>query len=609
MPVIPSPDQVIPKVLIKEAVSSPKKGTPEAVAEAIAQKADSGKWRDGLTEAIRSPIDQGRISQKIEQIGIERDPATGAKKRSPQEETRYREAEGRAALAKKFFEEGYGNMNFGEQLELRAQIEEAVKFRPQLAQEMNAMGDKRTNPGLKKASFERILNDPRYIAQAREIINALLDPEKKLIDEAKVTEAEDRVSEQEIERDNKQLELNDVSRRLAAVDRQLAEFARPQGASPGLKATDIDRIKNNLSTIQAELVTYQTLTDNVQFRLAQLQQEREAVLRGYNGRPLTDIDAEINTERNNLKNAQQSFERRQADIQKLPELEQEQREAEQQKLTLEKERRDRQLEFSRLDFELQKRMRNLADIKAIRESEEQDLVDGFGSLFEDAADRYIGEQIEDAVGKFDEEIERLKKQTEDDQEKAMYDALRERWLGKERTRMKGFPGFRRKDKYRPIDRTQVAADFDLLMKGGPEAVARELLMSRTNPDTNNNYTDDETKAILVNKDYLAKVQPEIVRQLLGRRMLTGGISPEDIHVIVNAPWGEGMIDEALKKNEEFRQAVEKVMGAGSVSGPGYLERLGQEIRRKPWLLAILLGFVILPLKAIKTSAAKLDIGI
>jgi len=80
---------------------------------------------------------------------------------------------------------------------------------------------------------------------------------------------------------------------------------------------------------------------------------------------------------------------------------------------------------------------------------------------------------------------------------------------------------------------------------------------------------------------------------LARKMLVGGISQEDIHVIVNSQWGRGMIEKAKESNDEFRKAVKADMGPGALSSPNFHEKLAEKIRKHPWWLLLILGIPFL----------------
>lgn len=609
---LPTPDQAIPRAIVRERIPAvPAAGSPAELARRINEQNDQGNWRGAFERSKMPQVERGKIEQVREQIKGEFDPATGNRVRNAEQQARYNRLGIAQALDIKYLEQGYDGLTPAEQGDLINKILAEANLKPAIRNELLGL------PLARQQEFaRRLLKDPKMAAKAREFLTQITS--RELADA--VTPAQEQLTRATSERDNKQADLDDVTRRITAIDRQLTEFARPAvgvGAI-GSKAREIDRIKNNLTTIQTGLATYRAQISGYESKLGQLGQERGATLRAIaNGHPvggvgqprdLPAIDGEVATETGNLRTAETERDKRQADIEKLPSLEQEQQQLEQRKQEIERERREKQSALDQATIEFNKRRMELQDARGLRASHEEDLVQGFENVFAQATNDMIMDQVDAAAQKFDSEIERLKQETVDQQEKAMYDAIEERWLGPEQIRRRGLIGFRTEERYRPIDRSRVNADFATLMTQGPERLMRDLLTGRINPATSANYTVAEIDALIANRDFVNKIQPEAVKQLLGRRILTGGLNQYDIHHVVNSQWGQGLIAQALAKNTEFRQAVEGVMGAGALSRHGFVERLGQEIRRHPWWLALLLGIPFLVGGAIRTTATQESIS-
>ena len=583
----PRAQEVVPRAIARERLpATPPAGPVDAMARRINEQSDEANWRKGMELGQKQPIDARKIAEKAEQIGVRRRP-DGTKNRTTEEETRYTAFKSGAEIVRNYLDGGLNAITDPTvKGALRGAVLRKAGLRPALAAEMAGMSVAERN-----AFADRLLTEPQYAGKVREILSGFLSTE--MIDETSINNAQDEVKEQEYKRNDKRAEIDDVDRRLDAKNRQLKEFERPAAGAMGTKAAEIDTLKTNSPTLQAELATFRRAADDAEFRLGQLQQERTASLRpGATGRSTADIDTEIATERTNLRNAQTEVGTREASIARLPQLEQEEKQLEEEKRTLEKEKRERTVELNEIRLELSKRERAFADLQSVRNGQEEALVNGVGNVFNEAASQTLDEQVQDLSQKFDAEVERLKAESVDQNEQALYDALRERWLGPERV-AHGILGLGRERRYRPINRDQVNRDRDVLLREGPPALMRQLLMSRINPATGAHYTAVEADQLINNKDFRDKMQPEMVKQVLARRMLVGRMYPEDIHIVVNSPWGQGMIEQGLARNEEFRSAVEKVMGAGSLEGHGFIGRIGREFARHPWLFALLLGIPVI----------------
>lgn len=136
----PTPAEVLPKALAREALpAAPPAGSAAEMAKKINQKVDEGAWSEALELGRRAPVEERKIQERIEEIGINRDPATGAKQRNAQEQARYNEAKNVAALAKKFIEKGYGGLTAAEQNTLQLAVLAEANLRPALALEIAAM--------------------------------------------------------------------------------------------------------------------------------------------------------------------------------------------------------------------------------------------------------------------------------------------------------------------------------------------------------------------------------------------------------------------------------------------------------------------------------------
>lgn len=576
---LPTPDQLAGMAVAREAPRRP----PEVrrMVDNMNRKADEGRWREGLAMARMGPDTGQKIAAKNEEIGINYDPVTGNKARDAQEQARFNEANRWSARNEKFLRVGYEGMTPAEQDRLRADVLAEANLIPVLRDQLRGMG-----PTNQRQFAERILREGGLSAEAKQIMDRLLDPDNKLISEGQIVQKQDEVKEAELKRDNKGREVTDLGRQVTAVEQQLRRFERDAtGAPTGSDAVEIDRLRGLKATHQADLTTFRRDLSTKQTEFDNLTDEYNGSrMAGWTGRASADILVERTAARTELDRIKNEINTREADLQKLQTLEQDEQRLDQRKAELVKEQRDRELERDTFDLDVKKKQRDLDDMKRVRESQETDLVNGYKNVIREAAGKTFGSQLQAESERANTELEELKQQTQDQDEKAMYDALQQRWLGPVRTR-----GFIRQHRYRPINSQQVDADFNTLMDQGPEEVMRNILTGRANPATGAAYTPVEIRALMSKKEYVEKMQPEMLKHLLARRIMTGGMSQEDIYQISTAQWGQGMITEALSKNEQFRKEVEGVMGADALSRHGFFGRFGQEMRRHPWWILLLLG--------------------
>ena len=599
----PTIQEVAPQTIVKEAIPPiPSAGSSAEMAKKIREDLEQGNWRQAMEFIRRPAVKEGEMKEKIEQIGVERDAATGKKARGPEEEARYNRAKKGEEQAKKLLEVGYDKLTSTEKKAFRDKI---------LAQAMRDTGlkaqlDTLTTDADKNAFAERYLRDPKYLGEVQRLLGEAAEVEIGISSES-IEEAKQKAEEKQLEKTDKQADIDDVNRRLTQVDAQLNDFERPAPGAAGTlgaKAAEIDRIKNNLTTIQTELATYKKQAESAQLKINLLMQERQASLRpGWAGRPMGDIDIELVAETGNRDTAQTEANKREGDLQDLPRLELEQQQLETRRQDLVKEQREKALGMGKIDLDLNRRKAELEDLKTLRASQEEDLASSFENVTKNSIANMLEQQYKDITYEFGKEIEKRKTEATSSDEKAMWGALKDRWLGAERRRR--FLGLGEGTPYRPIDKQKVNGDFSTLLDKGPEEIFKKMLDGRTNPTTSALYTLAEIDTLIQNRDFVDKMQPEMIKQLIGRKILTGGISREDIHIITNVQWGKDMIAGAMERNEEFKKNVEAVIGAGAISRAGFFERFAQEARKNPWwLLLLIFGVGALGLKAAQMTTGQ-----
>lgn len=617
----PKAAEVVPKAIITEARVA--RGVPKVTSETIVnsrQKLAEGKFQEALKIVQSPPIEQKKISEKLEQFGISRDAVTGAKKLEPAEQARRDNAEKGAELVKKFITEGYDKMNpaaGGEQEKLRAIFLDEAKLRPMLEQEMQGMTDDQ-----KKAFAERYLKDPRFSKEVRIVFDKLLDPNKKLVDIATHQDAKEKA---DLDLEDAKAERADHKRVWDQNDLQIKEYEvrpaarRGQPPEEGAKymrlqglSSEIQVIRNDLNTNRTDLATAQG--DVRRFRDELANAQRFASLRTGAGtaRSEAEIRRDFDTATLRETSAREKVSQLEGEL-KVKEGEakviddehqtliERRKELDTKKRTLERAVKDKEREAANKQWALQ-------DAKTVREGEEQDLESKFNSVFSEASNNILNNEVDKAIEAFNAELEVLKQQTTDQNEKAMYDALQEEMLETApRKRKKGLIGFRTEEEYRPISKFKVNAHHGVLMTKGPLVEMHDLLATRINPATvtatspGRAYNEGEIKDILANKEYVAKMQPVVVEQILGRKMSTGGISQEDVHIIVYSQWGKDAIKNAVAKNAEVRKALETDMGPGALSEPNFHEKLAEKIKKHPWWLYLILG---IPFLAASAAASK-----
>lgn len=275
----------------------------------------------------------------------------------------------------------------------------------------------------------------------------------------------------------------------------------------------------------------------------------------------------------------------------LQALEQEEIDARERVKNLEAEKRNVLERHQGKTRERQKAEREYNAAKEVRLSEEKNLTVRLENAWGAAANAIVSRKIEEGTAAYGEELEGLRKQSASAHEDAAMVTLMNTWLGPERTRkMGGLPGFRKKETVRPMDKNKILADYKTLLTEGDHALVRSIFLRTENPDTGTNFTNDEIDDIYdKNPSLIDKVKPEAVKQLLARKAMVGGFTPEDTYTLTSTEWGKNAVQQAFDQNAEFRQKIRDVFGEGALQRHGFWQRFGQEMAKHPFWWTLLLG--------------------
>lgn len=196
-----------------------------------------------------------------------------------------------------------------------------------------------------------------------------------------------------------------------------------------------------------------------------------------------------------------------------------------------------------------------------------------------------GKIAEKIAEHLDKELEEKSRNAENHNEKAIFDALRDRW--------KGDAGQKR-----------LKEDFDRLKTDSPEQLMRELLKERTMYGKRV-YTDAEIDALLADKSegsFYKTMEPEVVLQVLQRKISEGGLTREDILSIKNTQWGKDTVEQALQKNEDAQKLVEQAIVKEEGKGikkawknmGEFRKKFWEQAKKHPWVFIVALGLTGVP---------------
>lgn len=594
-------------IKVEQAVAMGALGT---VSGATTSEADlAGKMRTALAkskplEALeigrREPIQDEDIEKAKAEIGTKRNDITGKKELTGDEPARVNSIDIAAKDAKAFADKGYDALSAGQKTTLENMVKAVVATRPALKTQYEAL----LAAGQGQQAIVDLLRNPLVSTEVRNILREVL-AHSKLADA--VTPAETSMQMAQIDRDTANQDLQDTNNRLQPIDQQLKEFERPTTGSKGKKADDLDKLRNNSPQTQTELTLHEGNLQSLNDRLTRLTTERARAVEltavgKYAGRPIAEIDNEIDTQvKPAIKAEEGEVSRRKTDLKKLEQLENQERTLQEKKAQLEQEKKQKEADFKKKELIFKQKQQDYQDALRLRGSQEDDLVHRFENVTTEALNNVLDNEINLLHAELNRQLDVMKTEAKTANEQAIADGLkselsevksRKRWYGTE--------------KYVAIKKVNTENYYATLMTEGPKGAMRELLKSQINPATKAKYTDAEADALLKDQAYVDKMQPQVISQILARKLMVSGISRGDAYAIKSTEWGSNMLAKAQEFNKEYEKEIAALKESGALNEPGFLTQIAYRFKNHPWLLiAIMVGALAVPggLLALGTLAA------
>lgn len=591
---------------------SPAERARAETAGKVRHEVDEGNMRNAFDIMVDAEDDSKYVAEAKRVTTIKRDAATGKEvdRRSDLPgHIRRNNAEGAIKLVNRTIREGWPTTK-DEQDALIGAIEPAFS---KLWPDARAfLSDARRGDARTRAFVEEKLQDPRV----REILQDML--EKRVA----VKPPEDLEVPAELARKQKEAQIlvDQNTKAEARVDTDLARvqkdlkdaYGDPTATPPrpGSRDVELTRLRANKGTIQSNVTSLTRDIQTKEARLNQLINARASAgttthetfdAHGVKTGSRTDarggdpaaIQAEITTLQNDLDNPTTGLKKQlrdnEAELTKLKEYEDDQKNwtAEVQRLKQEKQVLADKGELLKADLEgLTEQTQKV--IEARTEWEKQ-YVGKLESIMADGMGQYIQEQLQAADQAQQKLLEEEEAKAEDPAEKEVIKQMRERWNKRKQS------GFIRTKEVTVPDKEKIDADYDLLMDPtqGPREVMRRLMRNTmiSDPSTGMSrlMTTDEVNAKLDDKDFVDKMQGEVLATLLQKKMRVSKIADSDFEYMADSPWGD-KLEAALTKRGAADRLKAQAHDLGIDAGKMH-EFFSTKGKKKGLLLAILLGIV------------------
>lgn len=233
-----------------------------------------------------------------------------------------------------------------------------------------------------------------------------------------------------------------------------------------------------------------------------------------------------------------------------------------------------------------------ADAVKARVAWEKKYVGDLQKVLSDGMDAHYREQVEKAGEIQQQLLEEEMAKTKDPAEKKILEEISKRWYKRKQS------GFIRTKEVTVPNKERIDQDYALLMTpppaGGPEAIMRGMLQGTLIEDHTAGITRPMTQAEidekLADKEFVDKMQGQVINTLMTRRMKTARIAGGDLDYIAESPWGQSAINAALQ-NKEAVATLQRQMEEQGVANGKIHEFFSTKGKKKGALLGLLLAVI------------------
>lgn len=226
---------------------------------------------------------------------------------------------------------------------------------------------------------------------------------------------------------------------------------------------------------------------------------------------------------------------------------------------------------------------------------EQEFINEINNTFSESTKDFLREKIRAA----ENADRRLENETveSDEIKKKFKDAFNSRWVSDAKRKEGKWLGFREERDTVVANKKQIAEDFSKLLKGGPEGVMKEILM------TNCGMSPDEADTKLKDQAFVKEMGDKVIDQVISRKFQNGQITGDEVMQIANSEMGMEAMKRAVAKNKEIGRFLNEAAEEGVLKGSTPAE-WARQIResnstKKDTILTLLLSLIFgVPLLAV-----------
>lgn len=559
---------VSPDVIARSFVPE---GTPRATALTPEQQQNqevANRLRQKLEATAEDPLASLKMVEERKPLAVDLD--TQLKRRfgtegtplSPEEQTRFNQAKELGDTAKALAESGFESLTDVQKNTLTdSLVAGTLDKRPAF----QGLADEEVD-----AIATEMLKNPDYQKKVGELLANGLSPDEAIEASRNFAEAQRVFDEAAQAFNNKRQEAHTTLVDRFAVERQLDEF-KPIGAAgtKGAKLDELETLRVDEPTNRTDIID---ATDNLKLSGktdADIELMKTQVAEKISkGEAITDPDEMMVQDMLDL----------QKEIDRIGDLE-----IEWADLELEKDRLNQRLldipdEMSELQHTRDEKENELLAARGQKMLQEQSVIENLRRVAPNAGNEILDAEIQKRAAEYQNQLKEMLDQAKDVDEQRLIKRMQSRW---DRSERKG-------DSIRfTIKKGQVNTDMRTLLVGdGPEAILKEML---TEGITDAQEIAGIEERIKTDKDFVKKYADKIASTILTKKLQSGRLYEGEIRVMVDRPWGEGAINQAIANDNKKRELIEKIHGSDSGS-PSYVERIKRAAGNN-WLKVLMLLLV------------------
>lgn len=483
------------------------------------------------------------------------------------------------------------------------------------AQFASIMANPATMPATLRNAMNDILRNREYSGAFQDVINEAIKTDAEL--EQKTLPIRMKIDDLSVEIG----EINDalnprkagsMAQKVRDIQTQLVEFDRtidPATRVPrGLQARELIRFDGDIATARADLTTQQALLQRLQGDLSAEQANTvlDPMTRRYVPNDPVEISRlrrEIGIAQSALSTAQSTLANAEASKQQLLTREQE---MQQQQQKLQEDIAEKKRALREKQRELREEQAKLAPLDRQRRQKELEFIEKVNGLFANATDRYMDARLQ-RVGKAYESTAAEQMQHEMHEiEERLREVELDRWWKDKRVGIPGVSGRRlpigwKRRTIKVMDKVAVDNDYAALLATGKTRTVIDTLMRSEIEDhvrhkhgmrggRLNAAQQKEVEAMLAELDKTHGA--EITDKLMTYKFRTGKIRKEEAERLQMTPLGLGFIERNWDRSEALKAEIAKIAGEPLIGGKGPIDRLSRLPKKKLAAITGLIAFFL-----------------